>query len=208
VSALLGFLAVATLIIVTPGQDTALTIRNTLVGGRSAGIGTAAGVAGGQLTWAVATSIGIASLLRTSTIAYEILRFAGIAYLVYLGALALRAAVRGSANGKATGATGPAAATPARSFRQGILSNLSNPKMAAFFPSLLPQFVPPDDFAAHALALGTLFAAMTLSWLVGYAFVVSRAGDFLRRPRVRRAIEATTGGVLIALGAHLALESR
>lgn len=204
---LLAFLAIATVVIVTPGQDTALTIRNTLVGGRLAGIGTAFGVLVGQLVWVLATILGLASLLRASSAAFDILRLVGAAYLVYLGAQAIRAAIRGHPAGNGmSGLT--RRVTPIRSFRQGTVSNITNPKMAIFFPSLFPQFVPAEDFATHALALGVLFGAMTLTWLIGYTFVVARAGDLLRRPRVRRAIEATTGGVLIALGARLALGER
>jgi threonine/homoserine/homoserine lactone efflux protein len=90
-------------------------------------------------------------------------------------------------------------------FRQGLFSNLGNPKMAAFFPSLLPQFA--HSFSA-LIALGLVFSAMTLAWLTGYAFAVARAGETLRRPTVRRALEAVTGAVLVALGLRLATERR
>jgi len=89
--------------------------------------------------------------------------------------------------------------------RQGVLSNLSNPKMAVFFPSLLPQFVAADTPPFLALlALGILFCLMTLAWLTAYAFAVARAGDVLRRSTVRRAIEAITGVVLMAFGVRVA----
>src|SRR4051794_32967175 len=93
----LAFLGVSALVIVTPGQDTALTIRNTLVGGHAAGTRTAAGVALGQAAWALAAAAGVTALLRASEPAFLALRIVGAAYLVWLGALALRAAVRGSA---------------------------------------------------------------------------------------------------------------
>ncbi len=93
--------------------------------------------------------------------------------------------------------------------RQGLVSNLTNPKMIAFFPALLPQFAPHRHGAfAVLLALGLLFSTMTLVWLSGYAFAVAKAGDFIRRGRVRRLLEAATGCVLIALGLRLATESR
>ncbi len=94
---------------------------------------------------------------------------------------------------------------PRRAFRQGLISNLGNPKMAIFFPSLLPQFA--HSFAA-LLALGLLFASMTLVWLVAYAFAVAKAGDVLRRPRIRRTIDAVVGAVLVAFGVRLATERR
>ena len=93
-------------------------------------------------------------------------------------------------------------------FRQGVVSNLGNPKMAVFFTSLLPQFAPSGPRFAVFLALGLCFCAMTAAWLTGYAFAVARAKDVLLRSRVRRAIDALTGAVLIGLGLRLAGEDR
>jgi threonine/homoserine/homoserine lactone efflux protein len=207
---LVAFLGIAVLVIVTPGPDTALTIRNTLGGGRRGGLGTALGVAAGQAVWTAATSAGIAALLVASTSVFATLRLAGAAYLVWLGAQALWVASRGDGETGAAGALGhgpPLAGWAA--FRQGVLSNLGNPKMAVFFTSLLPQFTPGGgaSFAA-LLALGLLFCAMTLVWLAVYAAVVDRAGDVLRRLGVRRLIEAVTGFALLALGARLAFDRR
>ena len=97
------------------------------------------------------------------------------------------------------------AARPVVGFRQGLVSNLGNPKMAVFFPSLLPQFA--HSFVA-LLALGLVFAGMTLLWLGLYALVVARAGDLLRRPRVRRVIDAVVGAVLVAFGVRLGSDAR
>jgi threonine/homoserine/homoserine lactone efflux protein len=194
----LAFLGVATVVIVTPGQDTALTIRNTLLGGRRSGILTAGGVSMGQAIWALATSAGIAAMLQASAPAFEALKLAGAAYLIWLG---LQTIFRRSGERRA------APPRPGRSFRQGVVSNLGNPKMAIFFTSLLPQFVPQPAFGS-LFALGLVFSAMTFSWLTGYAFAVAKAGDFLRRPRIRRALDRLTGAVLIALGLRLAGEHR
>lgn len=191
---LLAFLGVAALVIVTPGPDTALTVRNTLFGGRRAGIRTALGVASGQTVWALFTAAGVAALLVASEPAFLVVRYAGAAYLVWLGLHALAAARRSAPAPEAARAERPPPA-----FRQGLVSNLSNPKMAAFFPSLLPQFA--TEFAA-LLALGLLFAAMTFAWLSLYAAALG----LLRRPRLRRAIDAFSGAVLVALGARLAAE--
>jgi threonine/homoserine/homoserine lactone efflux protein len=199
VTELLAFIGVAAVVIVTPGQDTALTIRNTLAGGRAAGFRTAVGVVAGQTVWAVAASLGVAALIVASEPAFVALKFAGAAYLVFLGGQALLAAVRGRAHG------GEAVAAGGRELRQGLLSNLGNPKMAVFFTSLLPQFG--GSFPA-LLGLGLLFCAMTLAWLCAYAGVAARAGDALRRPRVRRTLDALTGGVLVALGVRLATTTR
>jgi threonine/homoserine/homoserine lactone efflux protein len=199
---LLGFLAVAAIVIVTPGQDTALTIRNTLLGDRRAGVSTALGVSSAQAVWALATSVGLAALLAASEPAFVALKLAGAAYLVWLGLQSLRAALRGTAHARRRGDHG---LDGTAAYRQGVLSNLGNPKMAVFFTSLLPQFA--TSFAG-LLALGALFSLMTLAWLAAYAVVVARAGDALRRPQVRRVLDAVTGAVLVALGLRLATERR
>ena len=207
---LLAFLGIAALVIVTPGPDTALTIRNALSGGRPGGLGTALGVAAGQAIWTIATSAGIAALLVASASALAALRLAGAAYLVWLGAQALWTAVTArEETGRETERVSARRLSAAAAFRQGVLSNLGNPKMAVFFTSLLPPFAPTGDVALPALlALGLLFCSMTLAWLAAYAAVVARGGDVLRRLGVRRAIEAVTGTALLALGARLALDRR
>jgi threonine/homoserine/homoserine lactone efflux protein len=203
-----GFVALAIVVIVTPGPDTALTIRNTLVGGRPAGVATAIGVALGQATWSVATSVGVAALLVAAEPAFAALKLAGAVYLIYLGAQSLWSAFRGRPAHPTLDRAGARVRT-GTALRQGVLSNLTNPKMAVFFPSLLPQFVAADapPFLA-LLALGILFCVMTLTWLTGYAFAVARAGDVLRRSAVRRTIEAVTGLVLVAFGVRVAVGSR
>ena len=203
---LIGFLGVAVLVIVTPGPDTALTIRNTLLGGRAGGIATAVGVVAGQAIWALATSLGVVALLLASEPAFAAVRLAGAAYLVFLGVQTLLTAWRGGSWEAAAGEGTPALA-PRVAVRQGLVSNLGNPKMAAFFPSLLPQFVPAGEPAfLPLLSLGLLFCTMTLVWLTAYAVVVSRAHGLLRRTGVKRALEAATGTVLVALGLRLAAE--
>jgi len=199
---LLAFVGVAALVIVTPGQDTALTIRNTLSGGRRNGVFTAWGVASGQAAWTVAASAGIAALLVASERAFVALKLVGAAYLVYLGARSLLGAFRRRER-REIASTASAGSWIA--YRQGLVSNLGNPKMAVFFTSLLPQFT--TSFVAM-LALGLVFCTMTLSWLTAYAFAVAKAGDFLRRSRVRRVLDALTGAVLVALGLRLATERR
>ena len=207
---LAAFLGVSAIVIVTPGQDTALTIRNSLLGGRRAGIGTAFGVSVGQALWALATSAGLAALLVASEPVFLALRLAGAAYLILLGVLALVAAVsrRERRHGRPRAFAGDVLSARA-AFRQGVLSNLGNPKMAVFFTSLLPQFTLAggSSFAA-LLGLGLLFSVMTLVWLTAYAAVVARAGDVLRKPRIRRLLDALVGAVLVALGLRLATDRR
>lgn len=203
-----SFLGVAALVIVTPGPDTALTIRNTLLGGRSGGVSTAFGVVTGQAVWALATSVGVAALLVASEPAFMALKLVGAAYLIYLGLQALHGAFRKRGVHAPAEVSGGQLA-PIAAYRQGVVSNLGNPKMAAFFSSLLPQFAPGGEASFWGLlALGLLFCAMTLVWLTAYALAVAKAGDLFRRAKVRRAIEGLTGALLVALGLRLAASQR
>jgi threonine/homoserine/homoserine lactone efflux protein len=205
---LLAYLGVALLVIVTPGPDTAVTIRGTLLGGRRAGVMTASGVVTGQACWTLAASAGVTALLVASEPAFLALKFAGAAYLVYLGVQALAAAIRGRAVPADGDAAHPRRLPAAAAYRQGLISDLGNPKMAAFFTSLLPQFGTTDAGPSFwlMLALGLLFCALTWLWLVLYATAIHRLGHALRGSAVRRSIEAVTGTVLVGLGVRLATE--
>ena len=212
VDSVAAFFAVAAVVIVTPGPDTALTIRNTLLGGRRAGFFTALGVSTGQATWTVATSAGVSARLVASEPAFAAVRTAGAAYLIFLGVQALYGALAQDAplrdDARLPDRPRPGLA-PHHALRQGVISNLTNPKMAAFFPALLPQFTRDGEAAFPALlVLGFLFSVMTLVWLAAYAFAVSRAAGFLARTSIRRSLEAATGAVLVGLGLRLAAGSR
>jgi threonine/homoserine/homoserine lactone efflux protein len=190
-------------VIVTPGQDTALTIRNTLAGGRRSGVFTALGVASGQAIWTVAAAAGIAAVLSASEPLFLAVKLGGAAYLVFLGTQMVAQALRGQRHGVAATVRRVSARG---SFSQGLISNLGNPKMAVFFTSLLPQF---GGASFGALAgLGLVFCTMTFLWLSVYAAAVARAADVLQRSRLRRTLDAATGTVLVALGIRVATETR
>src|SRR5882757_3511444 len=204
---LLAFLGISALVIITPAPDTAITIRNTLTGGRVGGLATALGVATGQAIWALATSAGIVALLVASEPLFQAVKYAGAAYLVWLGLQSLRAAFRPAAGQGAIAAARPL--TPGGAFSQGLVSDLSNPKMAAFFTSLLPQFVPPDAASfAGLILLRLLFSLLTFLWLASYTLAIARFGKVLRRPAIRRALEGMAGAALVGLGLRLAAEDR
>jgi threonine/homoserine/homoserine lactone efflux protein len=202
------YMGISALIIMTPGPDTALTVRNTLRGGRRGGVLTALGVAVGQVIWSIATSAGLATVLLTVRPAFTVVQLLGASYLLFLGAQALRDGLRSPVP-----TVGPilrhvdTRIEKLTSLRQGVLSNLGNPKMAVFFTSLLPQFAPHDHPSFFSLAaLGLIFCCITLGWLSGYAVIVARAGEILQRPVLRRALDAATGTILIGLGFRLATE--
>ena len=206
----LAFVGIALIVIVTPGPDTAVTTRNVFVGGMRGGVFTALGVATGLSLWGLAASAGITALLVASEPLFFALKLVGGAYLIYLGIQSLISAFRAGdwklmvPKGAARRRLGAGAA-----YRQGLLSDLSNPKIAAFFTSLLPQFVPRQGatFGDFAL-LGVTFATITLVWLVFYSRLIATAGNVLARPKIRRTLEAVMGAILIALGLRLATEPR
>jgi threonine/homoserine/homoserine lactone efflux protein len=207
--ALIAFVGVAALTIMTPGPDTALTVRNALIGGRACGIATALGVSLGLAVWTVTASAGIAALLVASEPAFMAVKLLGAAYLVFLGAQSLWHAVRGDGAAHPLEGRAPRSLTPRTALRQGILNDLGNPKIAVFFTTLLPQFAPSHGPAfATLLAFGLLFCTMTFVWLVLYSVVIARAGEALRRPRIRRALDAVMGAALVAIGVRVAAERR
>jgi RhtB (resistance to homoserine/threonine) family protein len=202
-----AFVGIAALVILAPGPDTALVTKNALRDGRRAALATSFGVVSGLIAWTLAAALGIAAVVRASETAFTVLKLVGAAYLIYLGVQALRAARRGQVADRPT-RDGPTPQT-SRAYRQGLLSNLANPKIAAFFTGFLPQFIAPGvSVTVPFLLLGAIFVAMTLGWLCLYALVASKAGGLLTRPRVRTALDRVTGIVLIGLGLRLVTERR
>lgn len=203
----LVFLGVSLIVICTPGQDTALTIRNTLLGRRDAGVATAAGVSAGQTIWTIATSAGLALVLTASGPLFLAIRLGGAAYLVYLGGRSLVRAARNREDGDPGSFDSPRRMRMGSAFLQGFLSNLSNAKMVAFFISLLPQFAGPHPTFGLLLVLGLNFSLLTFIWLSGYAVAVQRMSAWFRRISVRRAMDAVLGSVLAVLGMRLGAET-
>lgn len=199
------FLAISVLLILIPGPDTAVVTKNALLGGRRLGVAAAIGVSTGLVIWTAAAALGIATLLKASDVAFNALKIAGAVYLVWIGVQMLRARdTLGSAAGPPAGR-----GHSVRALRQGLLSDLGNPKIAVFFTSFLPQFVHGHGSAfGPLLVLGGIFAGLTLVWLAAYAVAVGRASAFIRRPLVRKTLDRFTGLVLIGFGIRLAFEHR
>jgi RhtB (resistance to homoserine/threonine) family protein len=202
------FLGISALVILIPGPDTAMVTKNALLHGRPAALGTAFGVCTGLTVWTVASAVGVASIVRTSATAFTVLKTVGAVYLVWLGIQALRAAHRAGAAGEDAGVRPRRIQGAPAGFRQGLFSNLANPKIAVFFMSLVPQFIGSRHPLVPFLGLGSIFVLMTLAYLSGYAVVAVRAAAQLQRPRVKAAIDRVTGVVLIGLGIRIALEHR
>jgi RhtB (resistance to homoserine/threonine) family protein len=204
-----AFLAVAALLVVTPGADMALVSKNALLHGRRTALLTALGINAGIIIWTAAAALGVAALVRASATAFTVLKLAGAAYLVYLGLQAIWLSRRKSQPHDGRQDPGPRRIDPLSGFRQGLLSNLLNPKIAVFFTSFIPQFVSPGESVfLSSLTLGAIFNLMGVVWLLVFALFVSRAGDLLRRPRVKTALDRLTGCVLVGFGVRLATEKR
>jgi threonine/homoserine/homoserine lactone efflux protein len=204
-SRLLAFIGVAALLTIAPGPDMALVLRNALRGGRRAVVPTAAGICTGCIVWGAASSLGVAALLAASAQLYQALKLAGAAYLIFLGVLALRAAIRGGET-----QAGPGGATLSRSgfYRQGLLTNLVNPKVGVFYATFLPQFIAPGQpVFLTSVALACIHAGMGFVWLTVYGYGASRLADVVSRGRIRQGIEAATGTVLVAFGLKLAIDN-
>ncbi|HLU72324.1 MAG TPA: LysE family translocator [Nonomuraea sp.] len=201
-TSVVSFAAVVALLTITPGLDTALILRTSLLSGRRPAWGVALGIQLGLLVWGVVTAAGLATLLAAAPLAYDVLRYAGAAYLVWLGLRMLLASRREHADAPDTREvrfrTG---------FRRGLVTNLLNPKVGAFYVAMLPQFIPPDaPAAAVGLLLAAVHAAEGLVWstgLIGFAAVMS---GLLRHPSVRRLLDRVTGVVIVGFGVRLAVD--
>jgi threonine/homoserine/homoserine lactone efflux protein len=195
------FVIASLVLIALPGPDQALIMRNALVGGRTAGVRTMLGGASGLSLHAAAAALGVSALLATSATAYATLKLVGIAYLLYLGVKMLRSASRPSEPEQE--------ARGGRPFVQGFVSNALNPKVALFFLTFVPQFLPDSGPTLPvALALSAIFAALYLTWFTGMIGLVGLASDALRRPRVKAWTERVTGGALFAFGVRLGTAGR
>jgi threonine/homoserine/homoserine lactone efflux protein len=198
---ILQFTLASLVLIALPGPDQALIMRNALVGGRAAGLRTMLGGASGLSLHATAAALGVSALLATSATAYATLKLVGIAYLLYLAAKLLLFA-RSEPEPEEEGRRG-------RPFVQGFVSNALNPKVALFFLTFVPQFLPDHGSTLPvSVALSALFAALYLAWFCGLVAVIGLASDALRRPRVKTWTERITGTALVGFGVRLAAAGR
>ncbi|MQA86171.1 MAG: LysE family translocator [Streptosporangiales bacterium] len=199
---LAAFLAVAVLLALTPGADTAVVLSRALRFDRPTALRTAFGVVSGLVLWAMAAAFGVSALLTASEAAYAVLRVAGAAYLVWLGIGQLWVCVRGRGGDLGTHG-GEAGRTAA--FRAGFVTNVLNPKVGVFYMSFLPQFIPPHaDVMAASLVLAGIHVALSLAWLS----VVAAGGSWMGRrlgPRFQQVMSGISGLVLLGFGARLAV---
>ncbi len=207
----LAYLAVAGLLIITPGPDMALVSRNALRGGVDAVAPTALGVGAGILGWAAAAAFGVATLLARSATIFTMLRLAGAAYLIVLGLLVLRSVLRNRVGSPAVAQLALKMPGPGLSsrvaFLQGLTGNLLNPKAAVIFLTLVPQFLRPGDGPARTLLMVALFEVMLVVWLLLYGRGLAGLGSSALGRRLRRGFETVAGVVLVGLGVRVAWAS-
>jgi threonine/homoserine/homoserine lactone efflux protein len=209
-----SFLLVAVVVSLTPGPATATIIRTSARFGRRPALAAIAGNSVGVLLWASLSAVGVSSLILASRVAYDVLKFGGALVLVVLGVRSLlharRAAVEGSvlaADAEVAEAAADRRGTRAAGWRAGVLTGVANPKLAVFFVALFPQFLDPSaPVLPYALLMALVVVAVDVVWFSTLAIAVDRAGSLLR-PRVNAWLERVAGGVMVALGARLAVES-
>ena len=209
-SQILAFTLASTLMAITPGNDTILTIKNSLAGGRRAGFATTLGIICGCLVHASFSALGISIILVRSAVVFEVVKLAGAAYLIFLGSRGLWALWRNSAD-SLVAPVGPRGnpKTARRAFAEGLLTNVLNPKVAIFYLSFLPQFInPSDSVLARSFLLAGIHQLVGAAWLSCIVLFVSRLQGVLTRTSFKRKLQAITSVVLIAFGLKLALAKR
>jgi threonine/homoserine/homoserine lactone efflux protein len=199
------FLAFAVVLIVIPGPDFAVVTKNTLVGGRRRGRWTALGVSSSNLVQGTAAAFGLSALIIKIQPLFLAIKWAGVAYLVYLGAQAIRSAVRGQ-YAPLDGDEPSGRAQSLAGWRQGFISNVTNPKVLVFYLAVLPQFLTPGAGLGWLLVLAWSHAVISLGYLLVLVTGLHGARRLLTRRKVRRGLDATTGAVLLGFSARLAIE--
>lgn len=198
-----SFLAFAIILVLVPGPDFAVVTRNTLAGGRPRGASSAAGVASSNAVQGSAAAAGLGAVIVKLQPLFEAIKWAGICYLVFLGVQAVRCAVRGRYADIQGGSDRGAIVT---GWRQGFLSNITNPKVLVFYLAVLPQFLSRGAPFAALLLFALTHATLSLLYLLTVVGVLDRIRRLFSRRRVRRAMDLATGGALLGFGARLAFQ--
>jgi len=194
------FVGFAVVVILIPGPDFAVTVKNTLAGGARRGRATAFGISTSNACQGAASAAGLGALILRSQPVFETIRWCGVAYLLYLAAQAARSALRpGPERGRVE-------LPRAHGFRQGFLSNITNPKVLAFYVAVLPQFVTTSTPPAVLLVFALTHAVLGLVWLFVVVGGVEYARRWLASTRARRVLDGITSLFLAGFAGRLALE--
>jgi RhtB (resistance to homoserine/threonine) family protein len=202
---LLVFMGVVQLAAMAPGPDFVIVTRHAAISGRRAGMAAGLGIASGVFVWAVVAAFGVASLLAASAVAFTVVKLVGAAYLAYLGVKALISAWRRGETVRIEGRV--PTVRPWTAYRQGLLTNLLNPKCAIFFVALMPQFLSGSPRLGATILLSALAVLVTAVWFTVLANIVGALRRFFTSTRVRRTLDSITGTILVGLGIKIALDS-
>ena len=201
-----SYLVIVVLIVLAPGPDTMVMLKNALSGGARGGLLATAGIFAGNAVQGSAAALGLGVVIARSQPVFLTLKWLGAAYLLFLGFQALRGAWRG--NYDTVAETQRKRASSFRRWREGFLSNITNPKVLVLYLSVLPQFLDPGRTTTwDALVLAYTVAVLGTIWLLVLLFFVHRVREWLNRRKVRRTLDGVTGTALIGFGAALAMES-
>jgi len=208
----LAFAGIAALLTITPGADTMMILRSVFTRGQKAGVLTMIGICSGLFFHATLSALGLSLILVRSATAFETVKFLGACYLIYLGCQSLWRARRGTTTSLSHFAESTAVATRKgnwRSFLEGMLTNLLNPKVAIFYLAFLPQFISPQDWVfGKSVLLASIHFTQGIVWYSILIFFLGRMRALLTKPRVRQVLEAISGAILVAFGLRLAVERR
>jgi RhtB (resistance to homoserine/threonine) family protein len=199
----LAFLLLSLFVVMSPGIDTALLTKRTISDGKADGFKMALGIASGCLVHTVAAAFGLSAILMKSAAAFEVVKYVGAVYLIYLGVTSF------VKKKEAAAAIQDTAAVKRSAFKQGLFTNVFNPKVAIFFLTFLPQFVTAQSQAAGQLVLmGVVYSLLSIGWFFVYVFFINYLRSWLMTPNVQGWMERVTGAVLIGFGLKLAFEKR
>jgi threonine/homoserine/homoserine lactone efflux protein len=197
------FVATGVLLNLTPGQDTFYILGRSIADGSRVGVASALGITAGSLIHTAVAAAGLSAVLATSATAFTVVKLLGATYLLYLGVRMLAATKSVEPLADGSGRTGLL-----RAFRDGMLTNVLNPKVALFFLALMPQFIDPNGTAKVVafIVLGLTFIVTGTIWCLTLAVSAGRVrGFFVRHPGSLRVVSRATGGLFVLLGLRLAV---
>lgn len=198
----LTFLVLSLFVVMSPGIDTALITKRTISDGRKDGFSMALGITTGSFVHTFAAAFGLSAILLQSAVAFEIVKYVGAFYLIYLGISSFI-----SRKKKDPAAEQQNAQMKKSAFKQGLISNVINPKVAMFFLTFLPQFIQTGENATQQLIImGVIYTLLSISWFFIYVFFINYIREWLLSPKVQIIMDKATGLVLIGFGLKLALD--
>lgn len=197
------FLVLSLFVVMSPGIDTALITKRTISDGRIDGYKMALGITSGSLVHTFAAAFGLSAILMQSAVAFEIVKYVGAIYLIYLGLSSFISRQKKKTTNNENQHNEKSA------FKQGLFSNVLNPKVAMFFLTFLPQFVKTGtDATQQLIVMGVIYTVLSIAWFFVYVFFINYLRKWLMSPKVQGVMDKATGLVLIGFGLKLALDKQ